>query len=136
VAAALLTKFRTALTPQQEEIVDTLKQQCPDFAVMRKLVLGFRNVLRLGELARLHSWIEQAQNSGIHAMTRFVRTLRQDLSAIEAAVTYRWSNGPVEGHINRLKTLKRQMYGRAGVELLRARMLPDMFVTPQAVHQT
>lgn len=69
-------------------------------------------------------------------MMRFVRTLKQDLSAIEAAVTEPWSNGPVEGHINRLKTLKRQMYGRAGVELLRARMLPDIFISPKAVNQT
>jgi len=136
VAAALLTKFRTDLNAQQEEIVDTLKQQCPDFAVMRKLVLSFRNVLRLGKLVGLHSWMERARNSGIHAMTRFVRTLKQDLSAIEAAVTEPWSNGPVEGHINRLKTLKRQMYGRAGVELLRARLLPDTFAIPQALHQT
>jgi transposase len=136
VAVALLTKFRTDLTPQQEEIVDTLKQQCPDFAAMRELVLSFRNVLRLGKLVGLHSWMERAQNSGIHAMTRFVRTLKQDLNAIEAAVTEPWSNGPVEGHINRLKTLKRQMYGRAGVELLRARLLPDTFEIPEALHQT
>jgi transposase len=53
-----------------------------------------------------------------------VRTLRQDLGAVEGAVTEPWSNGPVEGHINRLKTLRRQMYGRAGVDLLRARLLP------------
>jgi hypothetical protein len=39
-------------------------------------------------------------------------------------VTERWSNGPVEGQVNRLKTIKRQMYGRAGVELLRARLMP------------
>ena len=45
-----------------------------------------------------------------------------DLGAVEAAVGTRWSNGPVEGHINRLKMLKRQKYGRAGVELLRARL--------------
>ena len=44
--------------------------------------------------------------------------------AVEAAITERWSNGPVEGHVNRLKTLKRQMYGRAGVELLRAWLIP------------
>ena len=44
--------------------------------------------------------------------------------AVEAAVTERWSNGPVEGQVNRLKTIKRQMYGRAGVELLRARLIP------------
>jgi len=136
VAAALLTKFRSDLTPQQEEIVDTLKQHCPDFAAMRELVLSFRNVLRLGKLIGLHSWIERAQNSGIHAMMRFVRSLKQDLSAIEAAVTEPWSNGPVEGQINRLKTLKRQMYGRAGIELLRARLLPEIFGLPQDLHQT
>jgi hypothetical protein len=56
---------------------------------------------------------------------RFVRTLKQDLSAVEAAVSERWSNGPVEGQLNRLKMLKRQMYGRAGIELLRARLLPE-----------
>ena len=63
--------------------------------------------------------------TGIHALQRFVRTLKQDMGAVEAAVTERWSNGPVEGHVNRLKTIKRQMYGRAGVELLRARLLPE-----------
>ena len=54
-----------------------------------------------------------------------MQTLKQDLSAVEAAVTKPCSNGPVEGHINRLKMLKRQMYGRAGVELFRARLLPE-----------
>jgi transposase len=53
-----------------------------------------------------------------------VRTLRQDLAAVKNAITEPWSNGQAEGQINRLKTLKRAMYGRAGVELLRARMLP------------
>jgi transposase len=63
--------------------------------------------------------------AGVRRLTKtFVRKLRQDLGAVEGAVTERWSNGPVEGHINRLKTLRRQMYGRAGVDLLRARLLP------------
>jgi transposase len=53
-----------------------------------------------------------------------VRKLKQDLPAVEAAIAEKWSNGPVEGQVNRLKTLKRQMYGRAGIELLRARLLP------------
>jgi hypothetical protein len=47
-----------------------------------------------------------------------------DILPVEAAVTEKWSNGVVEGQVNRLKTLKRQMYGRAGVELLRARLIP------------
>jgi transposase len=57
-------------------------------------------------------------------MRRFVRQLKKDMEAVENAVKEVWSNGPVEGHINRLKTLKRQMHGRAKFELLRARTLP------------
>jgi transposase len=103
--------------------------------VMRELVLGFRTILRVGKLATLHGWMERARKTGIQALERFVRTLKQDLSAVEAAVTTPWSNGPVEGHINRLKVLKRQMYGRAGVELLRARLLPESLPTAHALHQ-
>ncbi len=57
-------------------------------------------------------------------MRQLAATLRQDLAAVRNAITEPWSNGQAEGQINRLKTLKRAMYGRAGVELLRARMLP------------
>jgi transposase len=57
-------------------------------------------------------------------LAQFARVLRRDLEAVEQAITSRWSNGPVEGHINRLKMIKRQMYGRAGFELLKARVLP------------
>jgi transposase len=124
VASALLSKPRPELTPRQTEIVDTLKEQCPGFAIMRKLTFGFRAILSRGKVATLHRWMEEASQTGIHAMERFVRTVKQDLSAVESAVTESWSNGPVEGQINRLKALKRQMYGRAGVELLRARVLP------------
>jgi hypothetical protein len=85
VSAALLSKFRTDLTPEQAEIVDPFKQQCPGFAVMRKLVLNFRSLLRMGKLDALHRWMKCAQKTGIHALTRFVRTLQQDLRAVEAA---------------------------------------------------
>ena len=57
-------------------------------------------------------------------MQRFARTVRRDIDAVTNALTEEWSNGQTEGHINRLKTLKRAIYGRAGAELLRARMLP------------
>src|ERR1700692_4294303 len=97
-----------------------LKRQCPSFAVMRKLVFGFRAILRGGKVTTLHRWMEHARKTGIHSLVRFVRTLKQDLRAVEAAVSEPWSNGPV-----RLKMLKRQMYGRAGIELLRARLLPE-----------
>src|ERR1700680_4583574 len=102
-----------------------LKRQCPGFAVMRKLVFGFRAILRGGKVTTLRRWMEEARKTGIHSLVRFVRTLKQDLSAVELAVSEPWSNGPVEGQLNRLKMLKRQMYGRAGIELLRARVLPE-----------
>jgi transposase len=116
-AAALLSKLPAELSSRQTEVVARLKQQCPGFAVMRKLVMGFRTILRIGKVSTLRRWMKQAGNTGIHAMIRFVRTLQQDMEAVEAAVSQPWSNGPVEGQINRLKMMKRQMYGRGGAEL-------------------
>ena len=124
VAAALLSKPRPLLTGWQAAKVDALKNACPDFARMRSLVMSFRGILQAGKVATLERWMKKADGSGIYGMKRFVRKLNYDLAAVKNALCERWSNGPVEGHINRLKTLKRQMYGRAGFELLRARLLP------------
>ena len=68
--------------------------------------------------------MERARATGISCIQDFEYQVRRDILAVEAAVIEKWSNGPVEGQVNRLKTLKRQMYGRAGVELLRARLIP------------
>jgi transposase len=84
VAAALLSKVRAELTSRQAQIVDLLKRQCPGFAEMRKLVLGFRTILRAGKPATLHRWMEQARKTGIHSLVRSVRTLKQDLQAVES----------------------------------------------------
>jgi transposase len=53
----------------------------------------------------------------------FIAGLDRDRKAVEAALTLHWSNGPVEGQVNRLKAIKRQMYGRANFDLLRAHVL-------------
>ena len=91
---------------------------------MRHLVLSFRSILCGGKVASLRRWAEKARGTGLEAIGGFVRQLRKDWAAVENAVKHAWSNAPVEGQINRLKTLKRQMYGRAKFELLRARTLP------------
>ena len=75
-------------------------------------------------MSSLRRWAAKAEASAIEVIVRLVRQLKKDWTAVENAVEQVWSNGPTEGHINRLKTLKRGMYGRAGVELLRARLLP------------
>ena len=71
----------------------------------------------------LEAWRTTATASGIAALARFAQGLQADLVAVTAGLTLPWSNGPVEGHINRLKLLKRQGYGRADVGLLRQRVL-------------
>ena len=83
----------------------------------------FRDLLR-GRTVEKLDWRSYARHCGIYAMRCFARTLRQNIEAVHNAVLEPWSNGRAEGQINRLKTLKRSMYGRAGIELLRARMPP------------
>lgn len=122
-AAAALSKPKPMLNERQSKIVEFL-QRTPDFATMRHLILSFRSILCHGTVSSLKRWIEEAEQTGIAAIGKFVRQLKRDREAVGHAVEYRWSNGPVEGHINRLKTVKRQMYGRAGFELLRSRVLP------------
>ena len=66
-------------------------------------------MLQSGKPETLEKWMKKALDSGIYGMKRFVRTLNQDVDAVKNALRETWSNGPVEGHINRLKALKRQM---------------------------
>ena len=124
VAASLCIKPRGLLTPRQAAKVDALKSASPDFTATRRLAMRFRGILRSKDIQKFGVWLDDAQQSGIYARQRFVRTVRRDLDAVTNALTEGWSNGQTEGQINRLKTLKRAMYGRAGAQLLRARMLP------------
>jgi Transposase len=128
-----LSKPRPLLTGWQAAKVDALKKACPVFARMRSLVMSFRGILQAGTVRTLARWMKKAVGSGIYGMKRFVRKLNHDLAAVKNALRESWSNGPVEGHINRLKTLKRQMSGRAGFELLRARLLSRPAVPPCTV---
>uniref|UniRef100_UPI0031FBEABE transposase n=1 Tax=Sphaerothrix gracilis TaxID=3151835 RepID=UPI0031FBEABE len=68
-------------------------------------------------------WLIEVEQSGIRALVQFAKGIREDYEAIRAALTLEVSNGPVEGQVNRLKMIKRQMYGRAGLELLRKRLI-------------
>ena len=72
---------------------------------------------------RLDPWLNAAQDGPVAALRRVAKRLQDDGGAVRAAVTLDWSNGQTEGQINRLKTLKRQMYGRAGLDLLERRLL-------------
>jgi transposase len=88
------------------------------------MVLQFRAMLRWRMAGRLTSWIDTAERSGFSFLGSYAKTLGRDRKAVRLAMTVPWNNGPIEGQINRLKTIKRQMYGRAGFDLLRNRVLP------------
>jgi transposase len=124
IAAALCIKPRGLLTPPQADKVNVLKQELPIFAFMRSLAMRFRGLLRGNDPDMLDDWILDAMGCGIHTMQKFAAKLRHDIDAVRNAVCEPWSNGQTEGQINRLKMLKRAMYGRASVALLRARMRP------------
>ena len=112
------------MTDRQIVNVDVLKAASAEFTTMRGLAIRFRGLLRDGTVEKLDAWLGDARQCGIFGMRRFAQTLRQDIGAVRNAMREQWGNGQAEGQINRLKTLKRSMYGRAGIDLLRARMMP------------
>ena len=74
-------------------------------------------------LATLRRWLDRAKTCGVPALQTFAAGVQQDLASIQAALTTGWSNRQTEGHVNRLKLLKLQMYGRARFDLMRRRLL-------------
>jgi transposase len=123
-AASLCIKPPKLLTDEQSAKVTQLKKASPSFATMRGLAMRFRGILRGKDPDRLDDWMDDAHSSGLYGIRRFVLTLRNDMAAVRNAISEPWSNGQFEGQINRLKTVKRSMYGRADTDLLRARLLP------------
>jgi transposase len=100
--------------------VAAIEAGVPALAAARNLVERFQAVIRTKAAAGLDGWIEQARVSLIAPLARGVA---KDVEAIRAAMTEPWSNGQTEGQITRLKLIKRQMYGRAKLDLLEARVV-------------
>ena len=119
----LLCKAEKDLPEGQQKFLHVLFQHFPLAETARNLALDFRELLKEKKPELLPTWIQQAKTCGLAAFRSFAQGLEVDYEAVKGAATYNWSNGPVEGHINRLKTIKRQMYGRASFELLRKRVL-------------
>lgn len=100
--------------------VSRLLQQVPDLADCVAAAKGLKEVLRRKSRKTLDQVLDDAAGT---ALGSFVASLRRDLGAVKAALKLPWTTSPAEGQINRLKMLKRTMYGRAGFRLLRARVL-------------
>ena len=121
--AWLFIKDRDEIEGEKSRYFDQLLEISEDFQRLYSLVQQFWMIVGERKQDQLDEWLKGARNSGIVELRYFAQGLEKDLQAVEAALTYEWSNGPVEGHNNRLKMIKRQMYGRANFDLLRQRVL-------------
>ena len=98
----------------------------PELKIAQQLALEFYRILKTQNKSQLSSWFTRVHESGSAEFRRVAAGMEADAAAICEAISSRWSNGVVEGHVNRLKMLKRQMYGRAGFELLRQRVMSPL----------
>jgi transposase len=122
-ATSLVLQRSEKRQPEDEQLITRIKAQHPELSAAIEFARDFAEIVRQRQPDRLDGWLSQAMDSTIAALRRFAKGLRDDYDAVKAGITLPWSNGPVEGHINRLKMLKRQMYGRAGIDLLSRRFL-------------
>jgi len=113
-----------AKRPQDAQLyVDQLRQVDPAIGQAYTLSQAFLALVRERRGDALETWMTEVTASGIEALARFAQGLPEELAASKAGLTLPWSNGPVAGHVNRLKLLQRPGYGRADVGLLRQRVL-------------
>ena len=109
-------------TPAEQAYVTQIQQHDPTIAQIATLAEAFAQLVRQRTPHALQSWIETVLMSGLPDLKRFATGLQQD-AAVRAACELPYSNGQTEGQVTRLKLLKRQMYGRAKLDLLRQRVL-------------
>ena len=116
--ARLLAADPSTLEPEERRYLDRLLATSAHLALARDLTLRIGTIVRERKAEELDRWLSDAAGS---EMRSFADGLRQDEAAVRAALELPWSNGQTEGQVNRLKLLKRQMYGRASFGLLRHR---------------
>jgi transposase len=111
------------LEDDDQAFVERLCQSSPAVQRAYPLAQEFIRIVRERHVDALEGWLTRASQSGIADLVRFAAGLRQDQAAVAAALTLPFSNGQVEGQVNRLKFIKRSGYGRAKFDLLRHRVL-------------
>jgi transposase len=119
----LLLHAAEARTPPATAYVNELLRSDPVVATTCDAVQAFFALLQERRGDQLDAWLERADTCGVRELAAFAEGIRRDYQAIRAAFELPWSQGQIEGQVNRLKLLKRQMYGRAKLDLLRRRLL-------------
>jgi transposase len=121
--AALFMRRDEMLNEEQKAYLERLCASERALSDARRLTQDFAKMVRNLEGEKLDGWLEEAAGCEASVMKKFAAGLKKDLEAVRAGLAEEWSNGPVEGFVTKLKLLKRQGYGRANFDLLRARIL-------------
>lgn len=111
------------LEDEERQAVELLCRLRPEIERAQQLALSFVEVIKERRAGRLRQWIIDAQRGEIPEFVTFANGIMADLQAVRAALEHEWSQGQVEGQVHRLKLVKRQMYGRGKLDLIRARVL-------------
>lgn len=111
------------LQAEDLQVIDRLRAVHPEVELAIDLAQSFAMMVRQHLEESLDPWLERAKTSSLAAFRSFAAGIRRDYAAVRSALSFLWSNGQTEGQVNRLKFLKRQMYGRAKFDLLRIRVL-------------
>jgi transposase len=119
-ASWLLTAPTASLTPPEVQYVQAVARASPPLATVHALAVEFRRMLLEHDANAFSAWLAAADQGDLRG---FAASIRRDRDAVLAAIVFRWSNGQVEGQVNRLKLVKRTMYGRASFPLLRRRVV-------------
>jgi len=119
----LVLRREAKRTEAEAQQLAQLRAQSAEVAEAIDLAQDFTTLVRQRQPTQLDPWLTRATTSTLEALRRFATGLYEDYEAIKAGVTLPWSTSPVEGHINRLKMLKRQMFGRARLDLLSRRFV-------------
>ncbi|MEU1328603.1 transposase [Streptomyces sp. NPDC005865] len=104
--------------------LEAVLANCHELTALSEHIRSFGHMVAHLQGHQLPTWIEAATaTTDLPSLRHFAQHLERDLDAVTAGLTLPWNSGVVEGHVNRIKMLKRQMFGRAGFELLRKRVL-------------
>jgi transposase len=118
-----LTRRPDSLTEDERPRLKAILDRCPELQAASDQVRAFAAMLTELTGQDLPQWITGARSVGLPGIASFAKGLEQDLDAVTCGLTMTWSSGPVEGRVNHIKMVKRQMFGRAGLPLLRKRVL-------------
>ncbi len=118
-----LTRHPDNLTEDDRFGLKAVLKHCPELQAVREHVGEFGRMLTELKGQDLPAWIAAVSASALPGLSSFARGLEADLEAVLAGLTMRWNSGPVEGRVNHIKMVKRQMFGRASLALLRKRIL-------------